>query len=138
MHSLNNMLGSAIFTSDSLNAICYQLSTDFINPHKHIFGGDYDVNVLLLALQQREFEYEWWDNRKAGFTVKEQCVGLLVNVRVGSIFSILQKIFRISDRHWLAVRRVGKQFYWMDSKEEEAKTMSENELEKVIGEMMGV
>lgn len=22
----------------------------FINPHKHIFGGDYDVNVLLKAL----------------------------------------------------------------------------------------
>ena len=53
LHSLNNMLGRHDCTSEELNAICYELSDAFINPHKHIFGGDYDVNVLLVALQRR-------------------------------------------------------------------------------------
>lgn len=33
--------------------ICYELSDDFINPHKHIFGGDYDANVIIMGLQKK-------------------------------------------------------------------------------------
>jgi hypothetical protein len=33
-----------------MEAICQELSSDFINPHKHIFGGDYDANVIIIAL----------------------------------------------------------------------------------------
>jgi hypothetical protein len=33
-----------------MNSLCKGLSPQFINPHKHIFGGDYDVNVLMYAL----------------------------------------------------------------------------------------
>lgn len=34
-----------------MDAICKELSDDFINPHKSFFGGDYDVNVLIHALK---------------------------------------------------------------------------------------
>jgi hypothetical protein len=51
MHSINNLLASPIYNKQRMNDICYQLSDAFINPHKHIFGGDYDANVLLMALQ---------------------------------------------------------------------------------------
>jgi hypothetical protein len=48
-----------------MNEICYKLSDDFINPHKHfLFGGDYDVNVLIYSLDLLKFDVEWHDKRK--------------------------------------------------------------------------
>lgn len=35
--------------------ICYELSDDFINPHKHVLGGDYDANVVIMALQKKGY-----------------------------------------------------------------------------------
>lgn len=32
--------------------ICYTLSDELINPHKHIMGGDYDANVIIIGLQK--------------------------------------------------------------------------------------
>ena len=52
VHAINNLLGYEACTQNELNQICYDLSDDFINPHKHIFGGDYDANVLMIALQR--------------------------------------------------------------------------------------
>jgi hypothetical protein len=51
MHAINNLLGYPVATEKDLNQLCKQLSDDFINPHKHFLGGDYDANVLMLALQ---------------------------------------------------------------------------------------
>ena len=48
-----------------MTQICYELSDDFINPHKHIFGGEFDVNVLMIALQRHKLETKW-HNRKEG------------------------------------------------------------------------
>lgn len=36
-------------------AICCELSNSFINPHKHIMGGDYDANVIMIALQRQGY-----------------------------------------------------------------------------------
>jgi hypothetical protein len=44
-------MGGPVFTRDSMNILCKNLSSSFINPHKHPFGGDYDVNVLMCALE---------------------------------------------------------------------------------------
>jgi hypothetical protein len=40
-----------------------------INPHKSIFGGDYDVNVLMVALDKNGLTAEWFDRRSAPLTV---------------------------------------------------------------------
>lgn len=63
-HALNNLMGKELYTQDRLNGICYQLSDAFINPHKHIFGGEYDVNVMMMALQQEGWDTQWIDSRK--------------------------------------------------------------------------
>lgn len=47
-----------------MNNICYSINGDFINPHKHIFGGEYDANVLILALQMKDLVVDWHDRRK--------------------------------------------------------------------------
>jgi len=62
--TINNLLGYPFYTKDSLNDICYGLSNDFLNPHKHILGGDYDSNVLIIALQNFGCECKWLDSRE--------------------------------------------------------------------------
>lgn len=44
----------------------YSLSPDnLVNPHKSMLGlGNYDVNVLMAALQLRGYEAMWFDKRK--------------------------------------------------------------------------
>ena len=64
MHSVNNLLRSAVYKEEDMNKICYDLSEDFINPHKHILGGDYDANILMIALQKKGYETKWIDKRK--------------------------------------------------------------------------
>ena len=34
-----------------------------INPHKHIFGGDYDANIIMIAFQRIGYECVWLDSR---------------------------------------------------------------------------
>ncbi len=46
-----------------MNKICNQLSSEFINPHRSIFGGNYDVNVLIYAFQQEGFDLSYHDAR---------------------------------------------------------------------------
>ena len=37
----------------------------WINPHKSVFGlGNYDVNVIMAALQSRDLSTVWFDKRK--------------------------------------------------------------------------
>ena len=37
----------------------------FINPHRNMFGlGNYDVNVIMAALQKKGYETIWFDKRK--------------------------------------------------------------------------
>jgi hypothetical protein len=46
-----------------MEEICNELSNNFINPHKYIFGGDYDANVLMVALQRHNRICDWIDKR---------------------------------------------------------------------------
>jgi hypothetical protein len=48
-----------------MNEICYGLSPDCINPHKSVFGGNYDVNVLTAVFQNEGFDLAYHDARKS-------------------------------------------------------------------------
>lgn len=63
MHSIT---AKGTFTKSELDEICQQLSPDeWINPHKSMLGlGQYDVNVIMSALQLRGYEAIWFDKRK--------------------------------------------------------------------------
>lgn len=52
VHAINNLLGQTVSSEQHLNQICKTLSKDLINPHKHLLGGDYDANVIMIALQE--------------------------------------------------------------------------------------
>ena len=56
MHSTNNLLKRPVYSKKDMEDICTNLSDDFINPHKHVLGGDYDANVIIIALQKQGYE----------------------------------------------------------------------------------
>ena len=66
VHTLNNLLQCRAFTPAALDALCRELTPNaFINPHKSLWGvGNYDVNVIMRALQTKGFTVNWFDRRK--------------------------------------------------------------------------
>lgn len=54
------------FTKFQLDEICKQLSpNEWINPHRSVLGlGNYDINVIMAALQANGCEAIWFDKRK--------------------------------------------------------------------------
>lgn len=119
LHALNNLFqdGQA-FTKGSLDDICHRfLSPDhLVNPHKSVLGlGNYDVNVIMSALQLRGYEAIWFDKRKDPSCIDlSKIVGFILNVPSEMKFGFLQ--FPLSRKHWIAVRDVAGTFYNLDSK----------------------
>lgn len=63
MHVINNFFGSEKYTEKQMNEACQDLSSDCINPHKSIFGGNYDVNVLISIFQAEGYDLKYHNNR---------------------------------------------------------------------------
>lgn len=67
LHALNNLFQQqGAFTKEEFDEICGSLSPNtWINPHKSIMGlGNYDINVIMTALQRKGYEAVWFDKRK--------------------------------------------------------------------------
>lgn len=60
------MIERNFFTKIQLDEICSKLSpNEWINPHRSVLGfGNYDVNVIMTALEMRGYEAIWFDKRK--------------------------------------------------------------------------
>uniref|UniRef100_A0A6B0V3A1 ubiquitinyl hydrolase 1 n=1 Tax=Ixodes ricinus TaxID=34613 RepID=A0A6B0V3A1_IXORI len=118
LHALNNLFQDATaFSKGSLDDICHSLSPDhLVNPHKSVLGlGNYDVNVIMSALQLRGYEAIWFDKRKDPTCIDlSKIVGFILNVPSEMKFGFLQ--FPLSRKHWIAVREVEGTFYNLDSK----------------------
>ncbi|OQR71190.1 josephin-1-like [Tropilaelaps mercedesae] len=108
LHALNNLFqdGKA-FNKHMLDQICHSLSPDhLVNPHKSVLGlGNYDVNVIMAALQSKGFEAIWFDKRKDPSTIDlGKILGFILNVPNELKLAFLQ--FPLSRKHWVAVREV--------------------------------
>ena len=89
----------------------------WINPHKSLLGlGNYDVNVLMSALQSRGYEAKWFDKRKPlSILVVENIFGFVLNVPSNfRVVGIVPLPF-LKQKHWIALRSVGSSFYNLDS-----------------------
>ncbi|TRY59491.1 hypothetical protein DNTS_017882 [Danionella cerebrum] len=117
IHALNNVLQERIFTKETADEICKRLAPQCVmNPHRSLLGtGNYDVNVIMAALQSRGLVAVWWDKRKS---VQSLCLdriqGFILNVPSRVSLGIMSLPLR--RRHWLAVREVQGHFYNLDSK----------------------
>ncbi|XP_061931605.1 josephin-2 isoform X1 [Apis cerana] len=121
LHALNNLFQERRFSKQELDQICYSLSPDvWINPHKSLLGlGNYDINVIMAALQRRGHEAVWFDKRR-NFFRDPKCLcldnieGFILNVpteyKLGFVLLPLKR------RHWIALKKIHGAFYNLDSK----------------------
>ena len=89
----------------------------WINPHKSLLGlGNYDVNVLMSALQSRGYEAKWFDKRKPlSILDLDNIFGFVLNVPSNfRVVGIVPLPF-LKQKHWIALRSVGSTFYNLDS-----------------------
>uniref|UniRef100_A0A3P9HDC6 Josephin-1 n=1 Tax=Oryzias latipes TaxID=8090 RepID=A0A3P9HDC6_ORYLA len=119
LHALNNVFqdGTA-FSRDALQEIYQRLSpSTMVTPHKKsmLGNGNYDVNVIMAALQTRGFEAVWWDKRRdVGSIELSNVEGFILNVPSNLRWGPLR--LPLKRQHWIGVKEVGGVYYNLDSK----------------------
>ncbi|XP_051530790.1 josephin-1-like isoform X2 [Myxocyprinus asiaticus] len=119
LHALNNVFqDGAAFSRDALQDIYQRLSpSTLVTPHKKnmLGNGNYDVNVIMAALQTRGFEAVWWDKRRdVGSIALPNVTGFILNVPSNLRWGPLR--LPLKRQHWIGVREVGGVYYNLDSK----------------------
>ncbi|XP_023672355.1 josephin-1 [Paramormyrops kingsleyae] len=119
LHALNNVFqDGGAFSKDTLQDIFQRLSpSTLVTPHKkNVLGnGNYDVNVIMAALQTRGFEAVWWDKRRDVCSIAlENVTGFILNVPSNLHWGPLR--LPLKRQHWIGVREVGGVYYNLDSK----------------------
>ncbi|TRY68899.1 hypothetical protein TCAL_06836 [Tigriopus californicus] len=142
VHVLNNLFqDSRAFSQAQLNQICLSLNpSHFFNPHKSWIGlGNYDVNVIMAALSQRNMNVQWFDKRRP---IEE----LPVNGVFGYIMNI-PSAFKLfgwinwpgNQRHWVAIKYFESfnEYVLLDSNAKEPQRLGEvSGLRAHIGQAM--
>ncbi|XP_018324867.1 josephin-1 [Agrilus planipennis] len=135
LHALNNLFQMKdYFSKVDFDNICYSLSPNvWINPHRSIFGlGNYDVNVIMKALQTKGYEAIWFDRRKdPSCLIHSNIFGYILNIPTDLKFGLITlPVYR---RHWIAIRKVHNVFYNLDSKLQTPKVIGlESDLNKFL------
>uniref|UniRef100_A0A670J9C2 Josephin-2 n=1 Tax=Podarcis muralis TaxID=64176 RepID=A0A670J9C2_PODMU len=117
VHALNNVLQERIFTQEAADEICKKLAPDARwNPHRSFLGtGNYDVNVIMAALQSVGLEAIWWDKRRPLEQLSlEGVLGFIINIPSNVCLGFLS--LPVRRRHWIAVRQLDGTYYNLDSK----------------------
>ncbi|XP_059179656.1 josephin-2-like [Physella acuta] len=118
LHALNNLLQTKqAFTKKDLDDICNRLSPGtFINPHRSMLGlGNYDVNVLMAALQEKGYETIWFDKRKdVSILAAERIMGFILNTPTDYKLGFVK--LPIHRKHWIAIRWLQGKYMNLDSK----------------------
>jgi len=121
LHALNNLFQRPTFCQKDLDFICQDLSPDsWLNPHKSWIGlGNYDINVIMTALQGKQMEMIWFDKRKDPATIAniENVFGFILNVPTDCKLGWLS--LPIKRKHWFSIKRFGEDYYNLDSKFEQ-------------------
>ncbi|PXF43811.1 Josephin-like protein [Gracilariopsis chorda] len=125
LHAINALLKRSEYTPQALDTIADALRDNhpspisrFTHPHRSIFGlGNYDLNVLQLALERKGLEATWLSPKHHLKTLLKQpnLVGFLVNVRATTFLATVFSALFDDCRHWIAVARYADAFYLVDS-----------------------
>lgn len=111
------------FTRPSLNIIAEKLALEDPNQaswtpisvvfksHHNVLTGNYDINVLISALEERGKRVVWHDRRcgASSIDLDDKLFGIVVNVPVSRYGGLWKS------RHWIALRKVGEVWYNLDS-----------------------
>lgn len=119
LHALNNVFqDGGAFTRDTLQEIFQRLSPNtMVTPHKKsmLGNGNYDVNVIMAALQTKGYEAVWWDKRRDVSAIAlTNVMGFIMNLPSSLSWGPLK--LPLKRQHWICVREVGGAYYNLDSK----------------------
>ncbi|XP_057953175.1 josephin-like protein [Malania oleifera] len=125
LHSLNNLFQEKdAFTRANLNAIAERLVHDdpsqetwtpmsvLFKPHHNVLTGNYDINVLIAAIEGKGKSVVWHDRRNSASSIdmdNDKLMGIVINVPVRRFGGIWRS------RHWITLRRIGGVWYNLDS-----------------------
>ncbi|XWS71595.1 hypothetical protein CRYUN_Cryun03dG0151600 [Craigia yunnanensis] len=125
LHSLNNLFQQKdAFTRESLNSVAEKLILDdpkneiwtpfslVFKPHHSSVTGNYDINVLIAALEGRGKSLIWHDRRNGASSIDLNdglLMGIVINVPVRRYGGLWKS------RHWIALRKIDGGWYNLDS-----------------------
>lgn len=114
LHTLNSLMQKQEYKKNDLDRISESLHSSYwFNRHRSFWGtGNYDVNVLMAALELKGFRVIWFDARRSAASID-------VNKVVGFVFNAPCRSFVPfwDSRHWFTVRQIGDSgFFNFDSK----------------------
>lgn len=132
LHSLNNLFQDKnAFTREELNDIAERLSLNDPNnlstsrswkspfsviwgPHYNPLTGNYDINVLIAAVESKGKSVSWHDRRNKAASIdlddpEGRLMGIVVNTSVKKFLGLL------TNRHWVAIRKIDGFWYNLDS-----------------------
>ncbi|XP_022148354.1 josephin-like protein [Momordica charantia] len=129
LHALNNLFQeNDAFTRANLNAIAENLVLNEPNkepwtplsfvfkPHHNTVTGNYDINVLISALEEKGKSVVWHDRRNGASSIDldgpedtHKLMGIVLNVSVRRFGGIWKS------RHWIALRKINGLWYNLDS-----------------------
>lgn len=127
LHSLNNLFQQKdAFTRPRLNEIAEKLVLEEPNketwtplsvlfkPHHNALTGNYDINVLIAALEDKGKNVVWHDRRKGANSIdldgpEADLMGILLNVPVKKLAGLWKC------RHWVTLRKIDGVWYNLDS-----------------------
>lgn len=98
-------------TTESENKKWTPISTIF-KPHHNALTGNYDINVLISALERKSKSVIWHDRRNKASSIDledEALMGIVLNIpvkRYGGIWT---------SRHWVTLRDIDGVWYNLDS-----------------------
>ena len=83
-------------------------------PHHNVFTGNYDVNVLISALEEKGKSVVWHDHRNGASSINldaasDSLMGIVLNVSVRRFVGLWKS------RHWVTLRRIDGVWYNLDS-----------------------
>ncbi|KAH0930029.1 hypothetical protein HID58_015756, partial [Brassica napus] len=124
LHSLNNLFQDKdAFTREGLDSISENLGTDdpcqetwtpltlLLKPHHNTLTGNYDVNVMIAALEGKGKSVEWHDKRYGAYSINlgaDTLMGIVLNVPVTRYVGLWRS------RRWVVMRKINGVWYNLD------------------------
>ncbi|KAL0224506.1 hypothetical protein P9112_003896 [Eukaryota sp. TZLM1-RC] len=120
VHALNNFFQRPEVTVQELESIAHSLCPSVLfNPHKSIFQwGNYDVNVIGIALERRGYQIDWFDQRRSLRDLPTDVEAFLINFKCWSSYIPFKRT-----RHWVCVLNMDGAYIDMDSKLDEPREL---------------
>ncbi|KAL0897341.1 hypothetical protein Bca101_081302 [Brassica carinata] len=124
LHSLNNLFQDKdAFTREGLDSISEELGTVdpcqetwtplslLVKPHHNTLTGNYDVNVMIAALEGKGKSVEWHDKRYGAYSINlaaDALMGIVLNVPVTRYVGLWRS------RRWVVMRKIDGVWYNLD------------------------